>query len=396
MNSGHERLARICTLVVLGVLSCNRNLVDEKAKHPEDNKTGGDSGGNSIVIHYDGSFQKADTASVTGPTDDANCGMTSADMLREIPHMLIVLDRSGSMTGDITSPGFKACSAGTSCVTRWKAVTQAITSMLNQSQANVAWGLKFFATPGGTSAQGGECHVASGPPEVPFSLPFEPSLIAANNDSIIQKIASATPTSATPTREAIKQATDYLVSLNLPNPKFILLATDGEPNCATPGIQDLSPDLQGAIDAVRVDAAGRGIPVFVVGISIAPTSTTTLNYMAQAGGRGRQDPNLQFYPANDSASLATAMQTIARSIIQCSFELDAVPPDSNFIGVYLDGNQIPKDTDHGWTYRPPTVAPMKKATITLNGSFCDGLKDGKYKTFKVLFGCPGVPLPPIY
>jgi hypothetical protein len=382
--------------MVFGVFSCNRSLVDETTTKKGDSGAGSNAGGNAIVIDYDGGFQKADTAPITGPTDDANCGVTSADMLREIPHMLIVLDRSGSMTGDITSAGFKACPTGTSCVTRWKAVTDAITSMLGTSQANVAWGLKFFATPGGTVAQGGECHVASGPPEVPFSLPFDPSKISTNNDSIVQKISSATPTSATPTREAIKQAADYLLSLNLPNPKFILLATDGEPNCATLGSQDLSPDLQGAIDAVRVDAAGKGIPVFVVGISIATTSTTTLNYMAQAGGRGRQDPNLQFYPANDAASLATAMQTIARSIIQCTFELVDVPPDPNFMGVYLDGNQVPKDPGNGWAYSPPTTAPTKKARVTLNGSYCDGLKDGKYKTFKVLFGCPGVPLPPIY
>lgn len=73
--------------------------------------------------------------------------------------------------------------------------------------------------------------------------------------------------------------------------------------------------------------------------------------------------------------------------------MGSLPPDPNYMGVYLDGAQVPNGTIDGWTYA--ASADQCSARITLNGKYCDGLKNGDYKSFKALFGCPGKPLPPI-
>src|SRR5882672_929249 len=90
----------------------------------------------------------------------------------------------------------------------------------------------------------------------------------------------ARPGGRTPTAAAVMSGATYLNGLADPNPKYILLATDGEPNCAG-GRQGGGggTDRAGAVAAVRMSAAA-GIPVYVVGIGNVTASVTTLNMMA--------------------------------------------------------------------------------------------------------------------
>ena len=72
--------------------------------------------------------------------------------------------------------------------------------------------------------------------------------------------------SSTPTRAAENAAVTYLTQrLTDPNPKFIVLATDGQPNCPAIG-QHVTDDAPGAVTAVTT-AKTAGFPTFVVGIS---------------------------------------------------------------------------------------------------------------------------------
>ena len=64
--------------------------------------------------------------------------------------------------------------------------------------------------------------------------------------------------SSTPTRAAENAAVTYLTQLAMTdqNPKFIVLATDGQPNCPASGSQS-ADDSPGAITAVTNAANGR-------------------------------------------------------------------------------------------------------------------------------------------
>jgi hypothetical protein len=64
------------------------------------------------------------------------------------------------------------------------------------------------------------------------------------------------------------------------------------------------------------------------------------------------------------------------------------PPDPTNLGVYLDSTtKVPLDTAQGFSLG------ADKLTVTLNGSYCDKMKDGTFKVVQVFFGCPGVPPP---
>ena len=97
--------------------------------------------------------------------------------------------------------------------------------------------------------------------------------IAARTDAN----GNVTNGSRTPTRAAEDAAVTYLRGLTDPNPKFILMATDGQPNCPASG-NSSGDDTPGAIAAVTA-AATAGFPTFVVGHlrtgGRAPTTRST-------------------------------------------------------------------------------------------------------------------------
>jgi len=65
-----------------------------------------------------------------------------------------------------------------------------------------------------------------------------------------------------------------------------------------------------------------------------------------------------------------------------------VPPQPDNLGVYLDSTtKVPVDPAEGYSLAADNL------TVTLHGSYCDGIKAGTYKVVQVFFGCPGVPPP---
>ena len=78
-------------------------------------------------------------------------------------------------------------------------------------------------------------------------------------------IGSQPPAGNTPTADAIKYATTYLQTVKDGNKKFILLATDGDPNCAPGAALPSVPDVPGTVLAITA-AKDAGFPVYVIGI----------------------------------------------------------------------------------------------------------------------------------
>jgi Mg-chelatase subunit ChlD len=296
------------------------------------------------------------------PTEDSNCGITSVSTSKQPADLLLVLDRSNSMAWQMTSD--QPCPSGnTTCTNRWKAITDAVGAVLPDTQQTVYWGLKLFA-----QSQNG-CDVSDGVDVAP----------AVNNAyTIAAQIAATGPSTGTPTTEVIRKTSAYLLGLTDPNPKYILLATDGQPYCAGP--QKDQPDDQAAIDSIANNAYAHGIKVFVVGIAISAANTDTLNKMAQAGGTG------QFYAANSPATLEAALQDISGLVATCSFALAKAPPDPNNIAVFLDGQRLPNDPAGGF------VLTDNNTKVEITGQYCDAIKNGGAGNVQVLMGCAPIPI----
>jgi hypothetical protein len=296
------------------------------------------------------------------PTEDANCGITSVSTTKQPADLLLVLDRSNSMSWQMTQD--QPCPNGsTACTNRWKAITDAVGSVLPDTQETVFWGLKLFA-----QSQNG-CDVSDGVDVAP----------AINNAyAIAAQIAATGPSTGTPTTEVIRKTSAYLLGLSDPNPKYILLATDGQPYCAGP--QKDQPDDQAAIDSIATNAYANGIKVFVVGISISAANTDTLNKMAAAGGTGR------FYAANSPATLEAALQDISGLVATCSFALAKAPPDPNNIAVFLDGQRLRSDPANGF------LLTDNNTKVEVTGQYCDAIKNGGASNVQVLMGCAPIPI----
>jgi hypothetical protein len=312
-----------------------------------------------------------------------SCGQTNVNVMPQPPDILIIQDKSGSMTeqasGCCCGSGSTNCSMNVNCTgnsacganAKWAQVSAAIDTVVMTTQATVNWGLIFFGSDN-------MCGVSS-TPNVP---------IAANNyTAISQAYANNTPGSYTPTRTAVNAAATYMASVTDTNPKYLLLATDGLPNCIPGGRNVTDDDSAGATTAV-MDAATAGLPTFVVGIGNT-NGVATLNQMAVAGGEaqvGSADGN-SFYEVNSTADLVTALNKIVGMVASCTIPLTGVNGTLEKVAVSAkdaNGNtvEVMQDPTNGWSY---TDASM--TTIVLNGTSCTDLQSGTLSDFQFIYTC---------
>jgi hypothetical protein len=363
-----SRLRLDCTLLLwLGVALAACSSPDSLDGGTAGTGGAGGGGGGVTVILPDGGGRAGSSDGGVGPapTFDANCGNSASTMTQLPADLLLVLDRSGTMTNNIADDNPCDTSTGT-CAERWATIIQAMQVVLAGSPASIQWGLKFFSTPGletglGTTPMG--CVVLP-TMEVPMG--------AGNSAAIVGAIASTTPNYNTPTRAAIEMAAAYLATLNDGRTKYILLATDGEPNCKVDGEYPTTPDLPAALGAIAA-AKAAGIAVYVIGVG---PSAGNLDEMARQGGTGK------FYPALSPQSLLAALNAIVGTVVSCVYTMSSTPPDPNNLGVYLDKQLVPQSTSDGWIL-------SSSSSVTFTGPTCDRIKAGAYKDVQVLFGCPG-------
>jgi hypothetical protein len=309
------------------------------------------------------------------PTEDANCGIKMNSIQAVPPDLLIVLDKSQSMS---QNPDGSACGRG--CTTsKWTQMTAAINQVVSMTDTTIRWGLKYFAD-NGTCGVGMNVAVPVGD--------MTSAMIAAS-------IGRTNPSSSTPTRLAVSSGAAYLMGLTDPNPRYMLLATDGLPNCIPGDTNAMDPDAMGAVQAV-MDAANAGIPTFVVGIGTVTGAETTLMQMATAGGKApAAAPG--YYQVNSTADLVGVLNTIQGMVASCVFPLNPPPPEPSNIAVHADGATIPKDTTHanGWDYVGTCSATQTTpCSIQLYGSYCDKVLAKAYQNVQALYGCPnGPPVP---
>ncbi|HEX7500114.1 MAG TPA: VWA domain-containing protein [Polyangia bacterium] len=302
------------------------------------------------------------------PTSDSNCGNLSKRTTRQPVDVLLVLDRSGSMDFSITQDCYcsskavkygSVCSDTTNCTTRWDAVKPAVRTTLSSS-SYVNWGLKFFPSAGANTS----CTENS-TMEVPFS-PTSATDVQTQVDNVTYEYS-------TPTAAAIDAAAAYLKTLNDGNQKFILLATDGEPNCGGNPPNVNRDDLNGATNAAAA-AYAAGYQVYVIGIG---PNLDNLTQLAKNGG------TTDFYKVSSPQDLASALSSISKLVGSCSFNSDQAPQDVNNVAVYVNGQKVDKDSNNGWTFG------ASSQEIILTGDHCTQMSSGDQADVQILFGCQG-------
>jgi hypothetical protein len=310
-----------------------------------------------------------------GDVMNGECAQQDFNLSRRPAQILILLDRSGSMKE-------KPSGSDNSDETKWSLVVPGVNEVVTATDASVSWGLKVFP-----EGEGSECIAASVTSAIP--VPIAP----ANAAAVTAQITGTTPEgNGTPTGDAIKAAVTYLKSLTDPNPKFILLATDGEPSCA--GTSEGGTNARRyAVEAVA-EAAAAGIKTVVVGVATTKSSATqALNDLAVAGQMAREDADplaTKYYLAGTKDELVRALQQITGQVSSCIFDLTSVPPDPSNIAVKVDGMKAPKDTTHtnGWDY-----TGTNNLQVEVYGAWCDQIKGATANTVNFVLGCPNEIIP---
>ncbi|HTV19350.1 MAG TPA: vWA domain-containing protein [Polyangiaceae bacterium] len=293
------------------------------------------------------------------------------------PAVMLLIDRSTSM-------GFNFAADGD---TRWNVLREAIVDpeqgLLASLDQRASVGLMLY------TGEGGFNNPAGCPLITRVDAQF------GNVDRVRDAYLAAEPAlrGDTPTGESIAQATEVLSQLGSAAPRYILLATDGEPDtCAQPKPQEGMPT---AIAAAQ-DAFARGIRVYTVGVSEG-IGADRVQQMANAGAG--KDPSLVYgidvdaeqplFANSDPKLLAAQLAGIIGDVRTCTIELGTpIGNEGSLQGrLILDGRRLQRDAREGWTF-------VDDDTLSIHGTACDTIL-GTGQRLEVRFPCDaeGAPLP---
>ena len=331
---------------------------------------GGRGGTGPVIITAGGSTGTDGGGNVTGSLD-ANCGTRTQTAKMIPPDIMLVMDRSLSMTNDVNDQpcaGGSGMNGNCGASSKWQLVVPVLNQVITDTDAKVNWGMFYLGD------EPAMCGVATAP-VVPITAMNAMAVTASLTGNQFNGQVG------TPTRRVIEGTVSYLTALADQNPKFMVLATDGQPNCAT--ATGLNTDDSAGTQQAVADALAAGIPTFVVGIGNT-NAAATLNQVAIAGGRPQTGGTASYYQVNDAAALAAALGTIVGQAASCTFNIGA-PPDGTTatgLGVFGDGMKIPMDAANGWSFKDAAMT-----TIILNGPTCDRLLSGMIHDVTVAFVC---------
>jgi hypothetical protein len=309
-----------------------------------------------------------------GAVTGMNCREVMQPLAKLPPDILIVLDASGSMNNDIsdTSCGNNGCGA----TSKWAQMTPAINTVVGMTDTTVNWGLKFFA-------DDAMCSVGNN-----VAVPIGANQAGAVMTAITGRTSAnggVSNGSRTPTRLAESAGATYMRGLADQNPRFILLATDGLPNCQPGATDTAADDSAGAVTAVT-DAATMGIPTFVVGIATGGSNAdATLSNMAVAGGYPHS-PAPSYYSVSSTSEFVAVLQTLVGVATTCTFTVPEPTGDTDraHIGVVVNGTEIPHDPSmtNGWEYTSTGMT-----AVQIYGPTCNGIMNGSITNVQIVFKC---------
>jgi hypothetical protein len=285
---------------------------------------------------------------------------------------------------------------------RWTPSVSGLKAISNALQSDVAFGLMMF--PGGTnntapidcfsapnsvdcwtlqSLGGTGLTCTTGSINVP---------IGRNNAAAIaQALDTTRPDGATPTAQTLQAARAELGKImtspdEVAQPKYVILVTDGEPNCTNNAIGGGGSDpaaVAASVAAIQA-MASDGIKTYVLGYGTQSNASTrsALDQMARAGMTG----DSAHRPIENQAGLITAFQQITGGAVSCDYVLEKPVSDKRYVRITVDGKQLAADDANGW------VLSSDKRKVHLQGSACSGLSLAVHSV-TVTVECEPVPAP---
>jgi len=357
------------------------DTLDDDSEKVDSGSSGQDAGSDSDSDSDIDSDSDSDTDSDTCHEDNFEIAVQPVDLL-------IVLDRSNSMCDD----GY------------WDPMGKAIKQVVNQMLGRIRFGLMVFPTL--------ECHSITHQCDGPFEPSEIPRVkIGGSEDWIKMNVGPGGVgcCGGTPTAETLITSLDYLDAVNDGYEKYVLLATDGAPNCndalsapceCTTGDctdnGEMCLDDQATIDAA--DAMYQaGYPVYVLSIGSMSQWTDVMDDIASAGGTGT------FYNAQ-SDEFVEKLNEITGQVISCDYNVDweTLPEDAStdpsLVNLYCKENETEEADDDniikfdkgcanggGWDWSDDD-------TITFCPDACEDLKSGACEIIMATFGCKSVPI----
>lgn len=343
----------------------------------------------SVPVVQDGSFHQPD-----------DCGRSPFGADAVAPNLLLVIDKSGSMLD--TADGFST--------DKWTALGTSLEAALDPVQGKVALGMQLYPLPDG-------CGVPDGNALTVDVQPGEQAL-----PDILGEIAAAAPSGGTPTAAALEHALAYYTvgaGKDLEGPRFVVLATDGGPNCndtlsceasactvnldgkCPGGVANCCDEAMagagaqgGCLDDVdtktQIEALqAAGIPTFVIGIPGSELYADSLDAFAVAGARPNPDAPPSYFEVTSAGSglggLTSILENITASVVtSCRLQLTSEPPKDGFLNVSIEDTFLPMKGDDGWELDEST----SPATVVLKGATCELVESEGVESITVVYGCP--------
>jgi von Willebrand factor type A domain len=334
-------------------------------------------GGNPTTGGASGTLSSGAGGSTSTSTGDPGGGCNDLDVGFEkvIPTVMLVVDQSGSMT--------EAFPGGT----RWSVLHDALIGVATTLQTDVRFGLTLFTSPKNAVGLGLKCPMIT---KVPIALLNSTAIKKVYDPAMPLSQGPLSPQGSgdTPTGESLEAITGDLDAFTDPGPKFLILATDGDPDtCADfdPGIESgLQAARQRSIDAVTA-AYVKKVGTFVIGVS-DDVHQSHLQDLANAGAGlpvGGAKLAKYYFPTN-SAEMAAALQAIIGNVRTCVFTLGKMVnlPNASDGTVILDGQKLEYGDPNGWKMITATQ-------LEVMGSACKQIQMDA-KAVKISFPCDAI------
>ncbi len=277
------------------------------------------------------------------------------------PSILLLIDRSDSMLDAFGN------------TTRWRAVRDALTApmtgVVTTLQSKAYFGSMIYFT----SDNSDTCPVLITRPR------------ALDNAAAIAMDLQQDPIREawTPTRKSIDAAVASFAAAPAPadSPKFIVLATDGNPsgdgdNCKTYGTP---AERTGTIAAAQA-AFAANIRLFVLSVAEAADAQYVQELANAGAGVQAGQPNAPVFVGNDPAQLTTSFNTIIRGVVTCDVTItgSVTQEQAGQAVVRLNGRTLTFGTD--WVL-------IGDRTLRLQGQACTDFKNAETPMVNGDFPC---------
>ncbi len=329
-----------------------------------------------------------------GPGEDppgtggaSSCIDVDVDFEPQVPTVMLLIDRSGSMKADNFGTAVKeAVDAGTYVLGdcpmnndwRWNVVRDVLMNptkgIVKPLEERVRFGLSLYSSDNG--------QLVGGVPDPNKACPLliNVDIALGNHQAMLDQFKCNDIADDTPTGESLLAAAATLGAFAEPGPKVIVLATDGEPDncecpdfgannnnvpekCREPGVPQL---IKEQVVATAAEIHADDITVHVINVSTPGDAALQqhLEDVALAGGG-------KVYPGFSPGALSEAFEEIINGVRSCKIDLDGeIAAGKESTGtVTLDGDALLLDDADGWQVNTPSQ-------LELLGAACEAIKKG--------------------